>query len=221
MRRYDKQLYETSSDDVSDEDVSTVGEVHKMFETILKVCTRHGRFRDTWNFPAKFSLMPFGQETVVESAKMGATYTLGLYLRKIFLSTYLLAPSHLKSMGDEFWSCFVELRLLGDFSFEENASPPSQEARKFMKSFKNTKSNIFQIIRNYILLEVYHGDSVDLGSLEVSWPLTASWNDILSNAVKAFRYLYKINYMLYRVGGPAQSPFDYRPSSPGAGGISF
>lgn len=96
--------------------------------------------------------------------------------------------------------------------------PSSPEAQNFLKELKNSKSNIFRVIRNYILLEVYEEDSSNLGSLEIKWPLTASWIDIVSNCVKAFAGLYKINYMLYKVGGPAGSPFDYRPSSGGVEG---
>jgi hypothetical protein len=211
MSRYEKQLYDDDNDDVSDEDVSTVGEVHKIFETILKACTTCGAFRDTWDFPAKFSLMPFGQETVVHSKKMGAEFVLGGEHHDIFLRTCFLGPAYIRNMGDEFWSCFVELRSLGDFRFEENAWLSSPEGGKAMKGFKNTKSNIFRIIRNYILLEIYQGDSADLGSLEIKWPVTLPWNELISRAVRAFGYFYKMNYMLYKFCGPAQNPFEYMP----------
>ncbi len=209
MRRYDTQIYENDDEDIPDEHVRTVQEVHNIFQTILKVCTRGGHFRDTWDFPAKFSLSPFGQETVLQSRKMGVTFALGRYHREIFLGSHLHSPLYIKNMSDEFWSCFVELRSLGDFHFMENAVPSSEDARKIMKGFKNTKSNIFQTIRNYIFLEIYQGDSADLGSLDIKWPLTVPWSEIISKVVKAFGYFYKINYMLYKVGGPAQCPSDY------------
>ncbi len=79
-----------------------------------------------------------------------------------------------------------------------------------MKLFKNAKSSIFQLVRNYILLEAYDGSSDDLGSLEIKWPLTASWTELITNAAKAFRYIYRVNYMLYRKGGPALVPQDYK-----------
>jgi hypothetical protein len=199
MRRYDTQLYRSDHEDIPDEHVRTVQEVHNILETILRVCTKSGHLRDTWDFPAKLDLLLYGQETDVQSRKMGVTFTLGIYHREIFLRSQLHCPLYIRNMGDEFWSCFVELRSLGNFQFVENAVPSSQEARKIMKGFKNVKSNIFQIIRNYIVLEAYEGRSDDLGSLEIKWPLTAPWAEIIGNAAKAFGYFYRISYMLYRV----------------------
>ena len=94
------------------------------------------------------------------------------------------------------------------FSFQENASPSSEKGRDAMKRFKNTKSNIFKSIRNYILLETFEGNVDDLGSLQVSWPVTLGWSELITQAVKAFRCFYKINYMLYRHGGPAPPDAD-------------
>jgi hypothetical protein len=209
MRRYDERLHD-DSDDVSDQDVSTVGEVHKIFETVLRVCTRCGGFRDAWDFPAKFCLMPFGQETVVNSRKMGVKFTLGRFHREIFLNSYLLAPSYINKMDDEFWSCFLGLRSTGAFSFQENESPSSQEAREIVKRLRSTKSSIFQVIRNYILLEIYARGSDNLGSLEVKWPVALPWSELISRAAEAFRYIYKINYMLYKFSGPAQDPWQFQ-----------
>ena len=213
MRRYDKYLYDPGAEDVSDEDVSTVREVLAIYETILKVCTRCGRFRDTWDFPVKCDLLPYGHETIVHSEKMGAGFTLGRYHREIFLNSRLLAPSYINKMDDEFWSCFVELQSIGNFSFQENSLPPSKEARDTMKRFKNTKSSIFQAIRNYIFLEIYGGHVEALGSLAIKWPVTLPWSELITRAVKAFRCFYKINYMLYKYGGPAATPTDYMPPS--------
>jgi len=201
MQRYDKHLYDSSDENVSDEDVSMMHEVIGIYVTILGICTRCGRFRDTWNLPMKFSLMPFGHETIVQSNKMGARFVLGRYQREIFLNSFLLAPSYINRMGDEFWGCFVELNSIGSFSFQENALPRSEKARDAMKRFKNSKSNIFKTIRNYILLETYEGDVDDLGSLQVSWPVTMAWSELIARAVRAFRCFYKINYMLYKYSG--------------------
>ena len=203
MRRYDKHLYVSVDGDVSDEDVSMMHEVIGVYATILKVCTSCGHFRDRWNLPVKFSLTPFGHEVIVQSSKMGARFELGRYHREVFLNSFLLAPSYINRMGDEFWACFVELHSTGNFSFQENASPSSEKGRDAMKRFKNTKSNIFKSIRNFILLETFEGNVDDLGSLQVSWPATLGWSELITQAVKAFRCLYKINYMLYKHGGPA------------------
>jgi hypothetical protein len=213
MRRYDKRLYHSGGEDVSDEEVTTMGEVLTIYDTILKICTRCGRFRETWDFPVKFSLTPYGHEIVVSSRKTGARFTLGRYHREIFLSSYLLAPTYIKKMDDEFWSCFVELQAIGNFSFQASGMPPSREAHETMKRFKNSKSSIFQVIRNYIFLEIYGGHVDDLGSLDVRWPVNLPWDELITRAAHAFRCLYKINYLLYKYGGPSPLPGDYMPAS--------
>lgn len=197
IRAYHTHLY-SDEEQVSDRDVATVQEVHKILETILRVASRSGHFKEIWEFSDKLDLFPFGQDTTLSSRKTGTRFTIGIYHREIFLSSYFAAPGNIKNMGDDFWSYFVDLRSLGDFRFQENAVPSSPEARKIIKHFKNGRSCIFQVIRNYILLEEFDRDCVDLGSLEIKWPLTLSWSEIVSRAARAFRCLYKINYVLYR-----------------------
>jgi hypothetical protein len=213
MRQYDRHLYDPGGEDELDAHVFTVQEVLAIYETILKVCTKCGRFRDSWDFPVKCYLELYGHETIVHSEKMGARFTLGRYHREIFLSSHLLAPAYISKMDDEFWSRFVELRSIGNFSFQPNSFPPSQEARETMKRFKNSKSSIFQVIRNYIFLEIYEGHVDDLGSLDVRWPVTLPWGELITRAAKAFRCFYKINYLLYKCGGPSPLPADYIPPS--------
>jgi hypothetical protein len=203
MQKYDKHLYDSSGEDVRDEDVAMMNEVIGIYVTILKTCTRCGHFRDTWNLPIRFSLVPFGHQTIIQSSKTGALFTLGRYLQKIYLSTDLLAPSYISRMSDEFWACFIELRSTGNFSFQENASPRAEKAGDTMKRLRNEKSNVFRTIRNYILLECYSGAVDDLGSFEVSWPVTITWSELINQAVRAFRGLYKLNYLLYKQAGPA------------------
>jgi hypothetical protein len=205
MGKYDKHMYENSNESVTEEQVSTMQEVLGIYETILKVCTRCGRFRDTWDFPVKYYLLPFGHEALLHSDKMRVEFRLGQYQRQVFLNSSLHAPSYLGRMDDSFWSCFLELESLGNFSFQANGVPPSQEARKVMRRLKNGKSSIFQVIRNYMCFEIFGGDVGDLGSLDVRWPITLPWTDLITRAVKAFRCIYKINYMLYKHGGPAFS----------------
>ena len=197
LRRYNKQMYQNDDEDDSEEAIRAELEVHEICKTVLLVCTRCCHLRDAWD-PGTFSLSPFGQETTIKSRKLGMKFALGCYQREIFLSCYLHSPEHIRSMTDEFWACFIELPSLGDFRFLQNASPSSEEARRIMKQSKNTKSNIFQIIRNYLLLEGFGDGSDDIGSLEIKWPFTTPWNDLIENAVKAFGRLYKINYLLYR-----------------------
>jgi hypothetical protein len=212
MEKYDKHMYEIGVESALEERVSTMQEVLGIYETILKVCTRCGRFRDTWDFPVKYYLLPFGHEALLHSDKMGVEFTLGQYQRQLFLRSGLHAPSYLSRVGNSFWSCFLELELLGEFSFQANGLPASEEARKVMRRLKSGKSSIFQVIRNYMCFEIFGGHIEDLGWLEVKWPVTLPWSDLIARAVKAFRCIYKINYTLYRYGGPAFNADGFNPS---------
>lgn len=198
IRKHTSQLYEDDGD-ILEEHIQTSKDLHSILEKILLLCSAQGDFKDTWDFPAKIRVLPFGQEAVIESQKMGITFVLGLYHGDIFLQTDLHHPLYIKNMPDDFWSNFIELQSLGDFHFLENAVPSGDDADKLMKELKNTKSNIFQLIRNYVLFEVYQGGSVDLGSMDIKWPFTTPWASLIENCVKAFGKFYKINYMLYRM----------------------
>ena len=112
-------------------------------------------------------------------------------------------------MDDEFWTCFLELRSLGNFCFEENTYPKSQEGRNAIEAMKSSKSHLFALIRNYVVLETYEDTSEGLGSFRIEWPQATPWAEILTNAAKAFRCFYKMNYKLYKLGGPVtQFPLD-------------
>lgn len=197
---YDELIYGHGDVDVSDQDVTVVTEVHKILESILRACTRYGHFRDKWDFSEKIGFLYFGQDTSVESVKIGARFTIGIYQREIFLGSTMIAGANIRKMGDDFWAYFVRLNSLGALRYQENAVPSSEEARRILRDLRNTKSCIFQFIRNYVLLEGFDGDSGGLGSLDIIWPLSNSWAEIVASAAKAFRCLYKMNYMLHRSG---------------------
>lgn len=197
LQRHEEETYRNMAEEVSDEAVRAELGVHEICKAILGVCTRCGRYRDTWD-AGTFMPFPFGQETTIKSRKVSAEFAFGCSHRDFFLSSYLHFPGNIRKMTDEFWACFIELMPLGHFRFVENASPSSQEARRIMKQSTNAKSNIFKLICNYLVLEAYGEGSDDVGGLEVKWPFTMPWNQLVENAVKAFGYLYNINYMLYK-----------------------
>ncbi|MBI5591566.1 MAG: hypothetical protein HY881_13895 [Deltaproteobacteria bacterium] len=198
LRTYIELTYRDDDGDDLDEHVQVSLRVHNIFETLFKVFTAYGEFKDTWDFPARLDVFPFGQQTIVQSEKMGVRFDFGIYHNELFLHSDLSSPFYLKSMDDEFWSHFIALKSHGQFEFLENAVPSSNEANMAMKELKNTKSSIFQLIRNYIILELYEGGAADIGALEIKWPVTESWDSIIKNGASAFNHLYRINYMLYR-----------------------
>ena len=129
FQRFDRQSKDPTERENYDAEVRTIQEVCKILETVLKVCTKVGGYKEDWDFPEKLHLMICGIDTWVESKKMGIQFEIGRYDREIFLQTSVHAPHFLRKMDDEFWAWFLELRTLGNFCFEQNACPKSQEGR--------------------------------------------------------------------------------------------
>lgn len=200
FRKHFQFAYESDDekDDLTNE-IEVSLEVHNVFETILKFFTRCGQFKDTWHFPARLHVFLFGQLASVRSEKMGVEFDFGIDHSDFFLSSELRYPSHIRNVDDKFWAHLIGLQSIGRLEFLENIVPSWNGANKAMKVLKNAKSSLFQVIRNYILLEMYQEEASDLGSLEIKWPVTASWDLIIKNGLCAFDKLYKINYMLYRI----------------------
>lgn len=212
LQRFDRQSEDLTERENHDAEVRTIQEVYKILETVLKVCTKVGGYKDDWDFPEKLHLMICGIDTWVESKKMGVHFEIGRYDSEIFLQTWVHAPHFLKKMDDEFWAWFLELRTLGNFCFEQNACPKSQEGRNAIEAMKSSKSHLFALIRNYVVLETYEDTSEGLGSLRIKWPQAMPWGEILTNAAKAFRCFYKMNYKLYKLGGPAMDMEQFTPN---------
>lgn len=193
------ELFYENYDSQDPDQYNKVIRVHNIFETILKFFTRYGEFKDSWDFPARINLFPSIFYATVGSEKIGLEFDFGINdYENFFLSTHLIYPYNIKNMNDIFWSHFSELVSFGQFEFLENFWRSSDEVEKSLKKFKNSSSNIFRLIRNYILLELYEGGSADYGSLEIKWPISTSWDIIIKNGASAFKRLYQINYMLYR-----------------------
>lgn len=193
------ELFYKNYDSQDPDQYNKVIRLHNIFETILKFFTRYGEFKDSWDFPARINLFPSSLYATVGSEKMGLEFDFGINdYENFFLSTYLIYPFNIKNMNDIFWSYFSELVSFGQFEFLENFLPSSDAGKKALKNLKNSKSNIFRLIRNYIVFELYEGGKGDYGWLEIKWPISTSWDMIIKNGASAFKRFYRINYMLYK-----------------------
>ncbi len=171
-------------------------QLHDIFSKILTCFAEHSGLKDRFSLPM-YQFIISGQGVTTESEKMKSKISFGIYHSNFFMDSDFQYPWYLKSMDDDFWLNIIELKSFGKLKFQESVIPSSHEEEKIYKQMKNSKSNIFQIIRNYILLEA-SGGSVDLGGLEIEWPINTQWEDILHNGSEIFKRLYRINYLLYR-----------------------
>ena len=99
LQQFDRQSEDLTERENYDAEVRTVQEVCKILETVLKVCTKVGGYKDDWDLPEKLHLMPCGIDTWVKSKKMGVEFEIGRYDRELFLRTSVHAPHFLKKDG--------------------------------------------------------------------------------------------------------------------------
>lgn len=161
---------------------------------------RYGNFKDDWD-TSKCYLNFGGQNLLLKSLKMNFTFDWGVDNDQFYLQSYLTHSENLRYMKDDFWEMMLGLSQYGDFKFVENAGLDSQQRIKF----ENKTSNVFRLIRNYILFQVddsadnrRHSD-LDLGWFEIRWNFGTDWAKVLENSCKAFKDLYRLNYQLWKI----------------------
>lgn len=172
-------------------------EIDQAFAEILSLWVGSMNVRDEWDFylsNQENSRYYYGE---ARSKKIEGEFDFGLYDGKLCLDTYFVHPYRIKFMSDEFWGHLIELNKCGDCSFVENAGL-SGEGGKLLTKYSSSKSNVFNIVKNYLLLEIHGGGSGDLGGLEVSWSLDVDREELLLNGATALFHMYKMNYLLYR-----------------------
>lgn len=185
---------ENNRDD-EDETLRVVKNTHKMLTKIFQYFIQSAKVKESWNLSPEIKSLPLGQLVIVTAKKIGASVTFGIEEDNFILETQLKYPWHIKRMNDSFWLEFSNLVSLGSFKFDEDVDTCSGA----WKTFRNSKSSVFNLIKSYIHLELFSQESlIDIGHLVVTWPIGTPWGDLLSNGCKAFGKFYTINYMLYR-----------------------
>jgi hypothetical protein len=193
---------------------------HSVLLEILKIFISEGGFRDEWELPPKIHFnVPFCNALVTKSAKQKQEYWFGIDAQEgFFIQTDICCIWNLKYMRDDFWQNCIELNQFGTFSFDENITPNNNGKNSRTKYLLgNVKSNVYRLIRNYILLELeqdprekdedlYHSypfysaypQYQDFGWFKVVWPLSISWQQLIQDGCEAFKRVYKMNYLLYK-----------------------
>ena len=173
--------------------------IHEMLVEIMAFYVSNCGFRDKFFFEVDIPLKPWGQFSLFRSTRTDCEFEFGFDCQGFFLETFIRHPEHLKRMDDEFWVTFTSLSSLGKLLFTRNASLSSAEGLRAAKRFKAQSSNVFTLIRNAVLFEIFEpAELKDLGSLKLSWSVETPWESILANGLDSFQKMYKMNYLLYR-----------------------
>ncbi|HNW82187.1 MAG TPA: hypothetical protein PKG52_04770 [bacterium] len=177
--------------------VDAFQKMHLVFTDLFLIAKSYGNFKDTWNYEMA-DMFSFGQLLYAESKKTGNTFEIGIEYDYIFLKMNVQFAENIKHMSDEFWKLVTKTGELGDLVFKED----NFIGNKNMNRFKNNKSIIFRMIRNYVILSLNDEGDLDspgyLGWLEIKWKFNENWEQILINLCQAFKYFYQMNYMLWK-----------------------
>jgi len=176
---------------------------------------KYGNFKDDWD-TSKFSMNYMGQNLLLKSLKTSHVFDWGVYQDHFYLDAYFLHSENIRYMGDDFWKTLLELDNYGQFSFVESCGLSKQ----YKEHFGNKKSNVFRVIRDYLLFQVetiystdYQRDpNLNLGSLELKWEFGTDWSVIVENSCKAFKALYQLNYQLWKVSDLKKKKQRHHPS---------
>ena len=177
---------------------SITSSTHKIFKSLIELFINNSKIKDKFFYSQVGAVYLPSKEASAQSQKLGANFSLGVYQNEFFLESDIEKPFYLKNMNDGFWSYFFELSLLGNFTVETCSNYLIKETENKLKRIKVTKSNVFKLIHSYIVYNEVGDIPLDLGTLSVKWDLNTPWQVLINNGIKAFNYMYKINYALYR-----------------------
>lgn len=126
------------------------------------------------------------------SKKNNSIYSFDYYDDKYFLTTQIQNAKDLFSVSDEYWKNLTQLSSYGELCFEEDAGVPNFNGLDISKKYKS-KSNVFNLIKNFIFLDLSESWLTNIGRISVYWPKSMLWSDVLLNAYFSFDLMYKMN----------------------------
>lgn len=115
-----------------------------------------------------------------------------------YISTKLDNVNNIRLMPDKFWQEISKLSELGKFEYiEENQIAPHLK-KKYPHLFKS-RGSIYRLTRNYFINQMETGNCDSLGSIRLRWDRDTASEVLVANFINAFKSMYTINYMLWKV----------------------
>jgi len=133
----------------------SLSETAYYLKSLFEQLSKSAKIPDDWNF--KWGENLDGLSVTATSSKSLHEYQIGFLSNQFFIESNIYNPELLKSMKNDFWSVLASLDLMGCFNFSENAGV-GQEVNIDLKP---TKSSVYNLIRNHVLLcnpPVYNRD---------------------------------------------------------------
>lgn len=126
------------------------------------------------------------------SKKNKSIYSFDYYDDKYFLTTQIQNAKDLFSVSDDYWMNLIQLSNYGELFFEEDTKVTEINGLDISRKYKS-KSNVFNLIKNFIFLDLTDGWLTNIGRISVYWPKSMLWSDVLLNAYFSFELMYKMN----------------------------
>lgn len=189
-----------SNENLSDDDrVDLTYKIAEVLSSISDLHFKYGGFKDEFD-KTRMHLNPYGLNLIIKSKKLGSTFYLGIdRYEGIYIDTYLKEANNLRYMTDEFYKDFMSLSDFGKFIISDDFGSSKEMAKKYNELFNNSKSNIFRLLRGYIIGITENEEYINLGHFRISWNYETDFDELLQNSCLAFKTLYKMNYSLWKI----------------------
>lgn len=172
---------------------NVLGEISELF-------FKHGGFKDQFDND-KMYLNYDGFSVIIKAKKLNATFYYGIDGERLYLNAFLIFPENLRYMEDGFYKDIFELEKLGNFELKQSERYTGiKDLKHTYNLFSNEKSVIFKLFRNYFVGVIENNENFTLGDLHISWDFETDLKQMIMNACKAFKIMYKLNYRLWKAG---------------------
>jgi hypothetical protein len=168
-----------------------------MLNEVLEFAIKQNRLKDTWQ-PTMFTPYVDGLEISKQSARTETKFEFGTDTKGFYFQLRPHHLSNLKYMDDEFWELFLQLSKWGDFDFVVHESIGKVETVREGNNLNVGKSKVFNLLKNYLLFELYAEETYSFGSIRLNWPFPYFWEDLIQNLTMVFKACYKLDYLLWK-----------------------
>ncbi|WP_373746319.1 hypothetical protein [Neisseria dentiae] len=129
---------------------------------------------------------------LIYSNKQNLRYELGFFHDELFVYAPIYQPSYpvFRLMNDEFWKKMLSLNEFAHLKFFQNS------ANDYIKNKFNRKvatSPIFELIKNFVLVEEYNSYNVDMGGFDITFHQEKPESELMNDVINALNVVYFLN----------------------------
>ncbi len=169
---------------------------------ILENASKESKVKDS--FKAYYYKPHITLISLLRSEKIGSDYQLmyDSYNNQITFSTWVKNWENIKNLNDSFWVEFLEKGNELNFNFFASEGPfyNKENTPEFNTKYKSLNFNIMSVYVTAMLKSQEDRQNTGFGNLEIVWTSERSTREIIEELNIAFKYFYKFNYNLWKIG---------------------